>query len=104
MTSSRLDAASRLDATVVGIVQGVGFRVFVLGIAHELGLTGWVANVRAGAVRCVAEGDRATLGRLLEELGRGPVASIVDEVREVWMPATGEFEGFSVRSGWHSGD
>lgn len=95
---------SRLDATVVGIVQGVGFRVFVLGIAHELGLTGWVANVRAGAVRCVAEGDRATLERLLEELRRGPVASIVDEVREVWMPATGEFGGFSVRSGWHSGD
>ena len=95
---------SRLDAIVVGVVQGVGFRVFVMGIAHELGVTGWVANVRAGAVRCVAEGDRATLERLLAELRHGPVASIVDEVREVWMPATGEFDGFSVRSGWHSGD
>ncbi len=96
--------ASRLDATVMGVVQGVGFRVFVLDIARELGLRGWVANVRAGAVRCIAEGDRATLERLLDGLQRGPVASIVDEVRVVWMPATGEFEGFSVRSGWHSGD
>ena len=40
-------AAVRLDATVSGRVQGVGFRYFVLREAMALGLTGWVANIAA---------------------------------------------------------
>jgi acylphosphatase len=94
----------RLDATVRGIVQGVGFRVFVIDAARELGVSGWVANERDGAVHCVAESDRATLERLLAELRRGPAAAVVDQVSEAWTPATGEFTGFGIRSGWHAGD
>ena len=48
----------RLDATVRGRVQGVGFRYMVLEEAHRLGLAGWVANEPDGSVRCVAEGTR----------------------------------------------
>ena len=94
----------RLDATVWGVVQGVGFRVFVIDAARALGVSGWVANESGGGVRCVAEGDRARLERLLAELRRGPAASIVDRVTEAWMPATGEFASFGIRSGWHAGD
>jgi acylphosphatase len=95
--------ASRLDATVRGVVHGVGFRMFVLDAARGLGLTGWVANERGG-VRVVAEGDRVALERLLSELRRGPAAALVDDVVPAWMPATGEFPGFVIRSAWHSGD
>jgi acylphosphatase len=95
---------TRLDAAVRGVVQGVGFRIFVLDAARALGLTGWVANERRGVVRVVAEGDRATLERLLAELRRGPASAIVEEVGTVWMPATGEFDDFAIRSSWHSGD
>ena len=94
---------ARLDATVHGIVQGVGFRVFVVDAARRLGVAGWVANERS-AVRVVAEGPRGALDDLLAELGRGPVTALVDRVGSAWMPATGEFEGFSIRSGWHGGD
>jgi acylphosphatase len=94
---------SRLDALVRGVVQGVGFRVFVVKAARELGLSGWVANERGG-VRVVAEGDRAVLERLLAELNRGPVSASVERVTTAWMPATGEFDGFAIRSSWHSGD
>ena len=96
--------AWRLDATVHGRVQGVGFRVHVLRAARRLGLTGWVANEPSGRVRCVAEGSRDVLERLLAELRDGPRAAWVDHVAESWSPATGEFRGFDVRSGWHPGD
>ncbi|MEO5919255.1 MAG: acylphosphatase [Candidatus Limnocylindrales bacterium] len=94
----------RLDATVRGVVQGVGFRVFVLDAAAGLAVSGWVANERAGALRCVAEGDRADLEALVRILERGPAGSIVESVSTVWMPTTGTFDDFSIRSTWHSGD
>ena len=94
----------RLDAVVWGVVQGVGFRVFVIDAARALGVSGWVANERGGGVHCVAEGDRAALERLLVALRRGPAGALVDRVSEAWAPATGEFTGFGIRSGWHAGD
>ena len=98
------EVAVRLDATVSGRVQGVGFRYFVLHEALELGLDGWVANTPGGGVRCVAEGPRTRLERLLERLKMGPPAAIVDHVSDAFMPATGTLGAFSVRSGAHPGD
>jgi acylphosphatase len=95
---------ARLEATVRGRVQGVGFRYFVVRRAMELGVVGWVANSADGGVRCVAEGEPADLDALATSLGKGPVGAVVDAVDSVRMPATGRFERFSVRSGAHSGD
>lgn len=102
--SDELQATTRLEALVHGRVQGVGFRIHVLRAARELGVAGWVANEPSGRVRCVAEGSRAALERLLEELGDGPRGARVERVVQSWSPATGEFRGFDVRSGWHPGD
>jgi acylphosphatase len=94
----------RLDATVRGRVQGVGFRVHVLRAARDLGLVGWVANQPGGHVRCVAEGSRPALDGLLASLREGPPGARVERVDESWATASGEFARFEVRSGWHSGD
>jgi acylphosphatase len=94
----------RLDALVRGRVQGVGFRVHVRRAARSSGLTGWVANEPGGRVHCVAEGARADLDGLLKILRSGPPGAVVDDVRADWLPATDEFEGFEVRTGWHGGD
>jgi acylphosphatase len=94
----------RLDATVWGRVQGVGFRYFVLREAMDLELRGWVANTKDGSVRCVAEGPRERLDVLLTLLRAGPPAAVVDGVSELWMPATGTLGPFGVRSGDHRGD
>jgi acylphosphatase len=94
----------RLEATVRGRVQGVGFRYFVLGIASELGLRGWVANERDGTVRVVAEGPRPALENLLEELREGPRGARVEQVASDWLPASGGMSGFGVRSMGHRGD
>lgn len=96
--------AVRLDATVIGRVQGVGFRYFVLREAMALGLHGWVANTPDGSVRCVAEGRRDRLEALLERLRVGPASAIVERVSEAWMPPTGTLGPFGVRSGAHPGD
>lgn len=96
--------SQRLDARVTGRVHGVGFRYFVLREATALGLTGWVANDADGTVHCVAEGPRERLDALLDLLQEGPPAAIVDAVSEAWMPATGSFGTFGVRSGDHRGD
>jgi acylphosphatase len=95
---------ARLEAVVHGRVQGVGFRVYALRVARELGLKGWVANESSSRVRVVAEGPRAKLDGLLAALREGPPAAHVERVDQDWAPATGAHQSFDVRSGWHSGD
>ena len=94
----------RLEATIRGRVQGVGFRYFVVRRAMELELVGWVANAPDGRVRSVAEGSPAALDAFEAALRDGPIGAIVDAVDAVRMPATGRFDRFAVRSGVHGGD
>jgi acylphosphatase len=94
----------RLEATVRGRVQGVGFRYWVVRRASGLGLTGWVANELDGSVHCVAEGDPGALDGLEGLLRVGPTGAIVETVQAVRMPATHAFGGFEVRSAGHRGD
>ena len=102
------DATARLDALVVGRVQGVGFRWFVVREARRLGLDGWTANEADGSVRVVADGSRETLEMLLDALREGPPASIVERVVVNWPPVSSVSwllgRGFEIRSGSHSGD
>lgn len=97
-------ARERLDASVRGRVQGVGFRYFVLREAMYLELDGFVANEVDGSVHVVAEGPSAILDELLERLHEGPPASIVERVVERREPARGIGSGFRVESGHHRGD
>lgn len=95
---------ARLEATVTGRVQAVGFRVFVASRAAGLALTGWVRNGADGSVECVAEGPRPDLETLLAALERGPAGARVDSVSRTWTTATGSFDRFSIASGWTAGD
>jgi acylphosphatase len=94
----------RLEATVRGFVQGVGYRWFVVRRASDLGLSGWVANAADGTVRVVAEGPAERLERLVADLRDGPPAASVRDVEVRLGPATGGFSGFVVRAGAHPGD
>lgn len=94
----------RLEATVLGRVQGVGYRYHVLRQAMALGLTGWVANEGDGSVRCRAEGSRVDLEALLDALHSGPAGAQVERVIAAWGPGTGTLGPFGIRSGGHRGD
>jgi acylphosphatase len=98
------EPAERLEATVHGRVQGVGFRYFVIREAMDLELTGWVANGLDGSVQCVAEGPRPRLEALLALLRAGPPSARIDRVETTWGPAAGSFRSFEIRSGGHRGD
>ncbi len=92
-----MEPDKRLDATVRGRVQGVGFRASTEAQARMLGLKGWVANRRDGSVAVVAEGAKPVLERFLRWLQSGPAMAHVDGVDVYWGEATGEFRGFVIR-------
>lgn len=79
-----------------GVVQGVGFRYFVIRRAQRLNLTGWVRNVGHDRVETVAEGLKDSLYAFLNELRVGPSSASVRKVDVQWQQYTGEFERFDV--------
>lgn len=86
--------AVRLDARVLGIVQGVGFRYWTMAKAEELGLSGEVANLDDGSVSVVAEGPEPKVRQLLEWLNSGSTPGRVERVDGSTSPAKGGFRGF----------
>ena len=91
------DLAS-MRAMVYGSVQGVYFRDFIARRARELGLTGYVRNLRqVEAVEVNAEGEREQLVTLISHLKVGPPAARVTKVVTDWSEYTGSYSGFTVR-------
>ena len=61
------DETVRLQLTISGMVQGVGFRPFVHALAHRLDLAGYVANDSRG-VTIEVEGDGRRVARFVVAL------------------------------------
>lgn len=68
---------------VNGLVQGVGFRVFVMHEATKLRLRGKVRNTREGAVDVVAAGPSDLLDQLESRLRIGPELAEVQSIDPV---------------------
>lgn len=65
---------------VTGHVQGVFFREWTVMTAKELGIAGWVRNLREGPVEIYAVGEPAQIEHFIAELHKGSAASRVDAV------------------------
>ena len=90
-------SSARLEARVIGRVQGVGYRWWVRRRAEELGLTGWVMNESdERSVRVVAEGPEDRLDVLERHLRRGPDGARVDEVTATRSAASGSHAAFEI--------
>ena len=72
---------------VTGIVQGVGFRPFVYGLAKRLDLTGWVRNTSAG-VDIEVDGPSEVLEAFTEllEVEAPPLAQIDEIIIAIRQP------------------
>jgi acylphosphatase len=97
MSENEQKQREEFSAVVVGHVQGVGFRYFVIGKARMLGLRGYVRNDSAGDVEVIAQGPRVALEQLLVFLRQGPSAARVDNVQCMWREPTEHFSGFYIR-------
>ena len=82
--------------SVTGVVQGVGFRPYVYGLATGLGLRGWVSNTSAG-VEIVVQGEPASVTEFVDSLPGGiPPLAHIDSLR-VGDESGGPFERFEIR-------
>jgi acylphosphatase len=90
-------ATAAAEILVEGRVQGVGFRDYAQRRASQLGLAGYVMNLKDGRVRARAEGARDIIEQLVRELEKGPPLSRVERVSVRWLPPTGRFGSFGVR-------
>ena len=79
----------RVDISVSGRVQGVGFRYFVTQTARSLDLNGTVQNRLDGTVYIRAEGEQENLEQLMVHLKLGPLMARVDDLKSEWS----EFKG-----------
>ncbi len=80
---------------ITGIVQGVGFRPFVYGLAHRLGLRGWVRNTSAG-VDIEVDGPPQALEAFIAALqDEAPPLAHIDNLEVLHQPAQG-FTAFTI--------
>jgi hydrogenase maturation protein HypF len=80
---------SAIQIHITGIVQGVGFRPFVYGLAQRLGVTGWVRNTSAG-VDILAEGAQDTLQSFAEALrSQAPPLAQIESLQVEAIAANG---------------
>ena len=87
----------RAEIIVNGLVQGVGFRYYVIRIASKLGLKGYVQNLYTGEVLSVAEGEKRILEEFFNFLKVGPAYAQVKNASIKWCECKNEFEDFEVR-------
>ena len=87
----------RLEARVIGRVQGVWFRESTRREAERIGgLTGFVRNAPDGSVELVVEGTADSCELLLAWCRGGPDLARVDGVQVTWADPGGEYERFEV--------
>lgn len=76
---------TRIHIIVRGLVQGVGFRMFVQREATALMLSGWTRNLPDGTVEIEAQGSAGQVDALVHRVKQGPSRSRVTSlaVREI---------------------
>lgn len=87
----------RAKIIVTGLVQGVGYRYFVMRHADNLNLKGYTQNLFTGEVLTEVEGDLGLINDLIKQLKIGPMKSHVTNCSVKWSENKNEFKRFEVR-------
>ncbi|MFH0952818.1 MAG: carbamoyltransferase HypF [Verrucomicrobiota bacterium] len=93
----------RVRVTVLGRVQGVGFRPTVFRHASDLGLSGFVKNTPEGVV-AEAEGEAGAVAAFLDRVARKPPRqALIEHLQTEDIPPGGN-GGFQIVPSQRSGD
>jgi len=87
----------RAKIIVNGLVQGVGYRYFVIRHADNLNLKGYTQNLFTGEVLTEVEGDESLIQELIKQLKIGPMKSHIVNCSADWSEYKNEFKRFEVR-------
>jgi acylphosphatase len=87
----------RAEIIANGLVQGVGYRYFVVRESKKLGLKGYTKNLYTGEVLTVVEGERSIVEELIKKLKVGPMHASVKSCKVNWLEPKNEFTDFEVR-------
>ena len=87
----------RAEIIVNGLVQGVGFRYFVMREAQKLELNGYVKNLYTGEVLTVVEGEKGVVEEMVKKLKVGPMHASVKSCKVDWQEPKNEFTEFEVK-------
>ena len=85
-----------LSITIMGHVQGVGFRYHALNKAKEIEINGFVRNQPDGTVYIEIEGDEDRLDQFIDWCRVGPRWANIDSI-EVNTIECRNYSGFSVK-------
>lgn len=86
-----------MHCRISGLVQGVGFRYFVLQRARSLEVRGFVRNAYTGDVEVRAQGTQGALDDFLAELRVGPRSAYVRGLRVDWHEEDEMYNTFEIR-------
>jgi len=103
----------RVELTVKGRVQGVGYRQIVQHIAYELGITGEIQNNKDGTVSIIAEGEKEKLKEFIKRININKEETTEEGIRftkfpidvkeiiggETFQEISERMEGFSIKYG-----
>jgi len=82
---------------ISGLVQGVGYRWFVMRKAEEYNLKGYVRNLYNGDVEVEVEGYKPMIVDFVKELKVGPRAAHVTEVKIRWGKYENRYKDFQIK-------
>jgi acylphosphatase len=86
----------RIHLIVGGLVQGVGFRMFVMREASARGLSGWTRNLPDGTVEVEAQGNSGLVDELVRQTRIGPSRSSVTSIKVREMEVYAADSGFRI--------
>ncbi|MBN1929520.1 MAG: acylphosphatase [Chlorobiaceae bacterium] len=87
----------RVHIIVRGLVQGVGFRMFVHREAAARSLSGWTRNLPDGTVEIEAQGTAGLVEELVRQSQTGPSRSRVSSIAVREITIDSKEDGFDIR-------
>jgi len=85
----------RICVRIEGIIQGVGFRPFVYGLARRHDLRGWILNDERG-VQIEVEGEREKVADFLSGLSSPPPLAHIESTTVNYLPPVG-YKDFEIK-------